>query len=85
MKVHEGYKKLFDLAKKNYRKAFSIAKKIPADQLDYQILIGFQKSNDSDVRNLAAELVMIHFLDRFGNESNESEENEDNILSLFRS
>ncbi len=56
-------KKLFEIAEKTLKKA--IAEKIPVNKLDYRVLIEFQKSGASDVRNLAAELLLKNFPDKY--------------------
>ncbi|MFH1402027.1 MAG: hypothetical protein ABIG87_00175 [Patescibacteria group bacterium] len=64
MDKKKGYEELFELAGRNYNEAKKISLQIPADKLDYQTLLSFQKSGDPDVRNLAAELLLTHFPDR---------------------
>ncbi len=54
----EGLRELFKMAERELALAAAIALKIPVEKLSYKILVGMQKSNHSNVRNLARELAL---------------------------
>jgi len=53
----EKYAKLFAMARKNTSQFYLAIKLIPSDKLEYQTLLGFLESNNSDVRNGARMLL----------------------------
>ena len=59
----DKYEKLFSLAQSNWSEFTVVTDQIPADNLDYERLLGFLESYDSRVRDGARMLLMKHFPD----------------------
>ena len=64
IKTQKGFDLLEKLVATNLPLARIIALKIPTDKLDCGMLIKFQQSSDSNVRNLARELLLLNFPDK---------------------
>ena len=57
----QKYDNLRNLMKSDWNDFLSFVDKVPADKLDYKILLGFLESGDRDVRNGAQLLLDEHF------------------------
>jgi hypothetical protein len=60
----DKYKELLSLAQSNWSEFIVVADQIPADNLDYERLLGFLESGNSHVRNGARMLLMKRFSDK---------------------
>ena len=60
------YDMLFEIAKKDWGEFTLISKHLSADQLGYQKILEFLKSEYPNVRNGARSLLEKHFPDQFG-------------------
>ena len=86
IKTQKGFDLLEKLVATNLPLARIIALKIPTDKLDCGTLIEFQQSSDSNVRNLARELLLKNFPDGLPDKSKEEDagSEERRILAYFQ-
>lgn len=60
----EFWDELFDIYRTDINTARAIIVKISADRLNFEWLMMLQKSGHPDVRNMARELLLMHFPDQ---------------------
>ena len=79
--MEKKYERLFSLKRKSISAFISVVNKITTDQLDYQVLLGFLESGDSDVRGGAMSLLNKFTADQLENDDYSKEK--ERILNMF--